>query len=150
MSSLIRVGPPDVTLPEEAEEGTRQMPKWPTECISEKISMQATGCTEGLHFQRYPREIPHEVKGRPWMMNVKGVVYSIPCAEYSSTYVGETGRTLRVRMAEQRRAVKNKDPRKRIAMHVQKNVHTINWQEAKILGSEDNWGKRRILETLVI
>ena len=60
MSSLNRVGPPDVTLPEEAEEGTRQMPKWPTECISEKISMQATGCTEGLHFQRYPREIPHE------------------------------------------------------------------------------------------
>ena len=33
--------------------------------ISEKISsMQATGCTDGLHFQEYPQEIPHESEGK--------------------------------------------------------------------------------------
>ena len=34
--------------------------------------------------------------------------------------VGESGRTLKVRMAEHRRVVKNKDPKNGIAMHVQK------------------------------
>ena len=24
------------------------------------LYMQATGCTEGLHFQRHPQEIPHK------------------------------------------------------------------------------------------
>ncbi len=51
-------------------------------------------------------------------------------------------------MAEHRRVAKNKDPKNGIAMHVQKTVHTIR-QEAKILGREDNWG-RRVLEALVI
>ena len=34
-------------------------------------------------------------------------------------------------------AVKNKNPKNGIAMHVQETVHTINWQQAKILGKED-------------
>ena len=53
-------------------------------------------------------------------------------------------------MAEYRRAVKNKDPKNGIAVHVQETAHTINWQEAKILGREDTWGRRRVLEVLVI
>ena len=58
-------------------------------------------------------------------MDVNGVVHSIPFAEYSATYVGETGRTLKVRMAEHRRVMKNKDPKNGIVIHVQKTAHTI-------------------------
>ena len=54
------------------------------------------------------------------MIDVEGVVYSISCVECSATYVGETGRTLRVHVAEHRRAVKNKDPNNGIAMHTGK------------------------------
>ena len=42
---------------------------------------------------------------------------------YSATYVGETGRTLKVHMAEHRRAMKNKDPKNGIVVHVEK-LHT--------------------------
>ena len=35
-------------------------------------------------------------------------------------------------------------------MNVQETAHTINWQEAKILRREGNWGKRMVLEALVI
>ena len=61
-----------------------------------------------------------EVKERPGMMEVKGVVYFIPCAECSANYIGETGGTQKVRMAEHRRAVENKDHKNGIAMHVQR------------------------------
>ena len=91
-----------------------------------------------------------KVKGRPGMLDVKGVVYSIPCADCSTTYIGETGRTLKVRMAEHKRAVKSKDPLNGIAVHVQKTAHNINWQEARILARENNWGIRRVLEALEI
>ena len=39
-----------------------------------------------------------KLKERPGMMDVKGVVYSIPCAECSATHVGKTVRMLKVRM----------------------------------------------------
>ena len=44
------------------------------------------------------------------------------------------------------RAVKNKDSLNGIVMHVQKTAHNINWQEARILARENNWGKIRVLE----
>ena len=59
--------------------------------------------------------------------------------QHVEVHVGETRRTLRVRMAECRRVVKNKDPKNGIAVHVQKTAHTINWQEAKIFEREVNW-----------
>ena len=37
------------------------------------------------------------------MKDVNGVMYSLPCAECSANYVGDTGRMLRVHMAEHRR-----------------------------------------------
>ena len=76
-----------------------------------------------------------KVKGRPGVLDVKGVVYSIPCADCPATYIaiGETGRTLKVRMAEHKRAVKSKDPLNGIAVHVQKTARNINWQKLRSL-----------------
>ena len=65
-----------------------------------------------------------------------------------NVYIGESGRTLKVRMAEHKRAVKSKDPLNGITVHVQKTAHNINWQEARILARENNWGRRRVLEAL--
>ena len=48
------------------------------------------------------------------------------------------------------RAVKSKDPLNGITVHVQKTAHNINWQEARILARENNWGRRRVLEALEI
>lgn len=53
--------------------------------------MQAIWHTDNLQFQVDSQEIP--TKG---MMDVKGIMYSIPCAECSATRVGDTRRTLRV------------------------------------------------------
>ena len=52
-------------------------------------------------------------------------------------------------MAEHRGGMKNMGTKKGIAIHVQKTAHTINWQEARILAREDNWG-RRVLKAFEI
>ena len=97
-------------------------------CISEKISRacRPLGIQMVFSSRNTLTKLLTKVKERPGMMDMNGVVYSIPCAECSATYVGETGRTLKVHMAEHRRAVKNKDPKNGIAMHVRKTAHTIN------------------------
>ena len=109
---------------------------------TEQQSEQATGYTDHLQLRTTLRKFLMKVKERPGMMEVKGVVYFIPCAECSATYIGETGRTLKVHMVEHRRAVENKDHKNGIAMHVQNTAYTINRQEARNLVREDNWGRR--------
>ena len=47
----------------------------------------------------------------------KGVVYRIPCEEYSKVYIGETGRPLKMRIAEHVRAVKNGDMKNANTVH---------------------------------
>ena len=47
-----------------------------------------------------------------------GVVHEIPCKDCPEVYVGETKRTLKVRLSEHRQTVKRGDPKNGIAVHV--------------------------------
>ena len=81
--------------------------------------------------------------------NTKGVVYMIPC-ECGRVYVGETGRTLKQRITEHKRAVKNADSNNGLAVHVAGTGHTIHWDEAEVVWREEQWTKRKIKESLTI
>ena len=76
-------------------------------------------------------------------INIKGVVYRIPC-ECGRVYVGETGRTLKQRITEHKRAVKNADSNNGLAVHVARTEHEIRWDEAEIVYREEHWMKRNI------
>ena len=80
---------------------------------------------------------------------IKGVVYQVPC-ECGHVYVGETGRNLKLRLTEHKRAVKNKDPNNGLAVHVNITNHTILWNSAEVLTTEPNWSKRKVKEALYI
>ena len=73
-----------------------------------------------------------QVKSRTPEQKQTGVVYKIPCKECPEVYVGETKRTLKVRLSEHRQAVKRGDPKNGIAVHVQKTIHCINWEGATV------------------
>ena len=82
-------------------------------------------------------------------INIKGVVYRIPC-ECGRVYVGETRRRLKQRITEHKQAVKNADSNNRLAVYVARTEHEIRRDEAEIVHREGQWMKRKIKESLTI
>ena len=80
----------------------------------------------------------------------KGVIYEVPCAECNCVYVGETGRSLEMRLKEHRYAVKTKDSRNGIAVHADTNNHEVDWEAARVVMVEEHQTKRKVLESLQI
>ena len=79
----------------------------------------------------------------------KGVIYKVECT-CGSTYVGETHRTLEVRMKEHKRAVKNNNRNNGIAVYANDTEHSSDWEKAEVIDKEQNWRKRRVEEALYI
>ena len=64
----------------------------------------------------------------------KGVVYSIPCAQCPRTYIGQTDRSLDVRLREHRRALKNGDlAASALAEHVFSCDHQVDLSKATVI-----------------
>ena len=87
----------------------------------------------------------------------RGVVYKIPCLDCTGVKIGETGRSFKTRRKEHQRDVKpdiiaqltNEDLKKKSALvkHVCLNGHRINWESSAILAIENDYKKRRFLES---
>ena len=83
----------------------------------------------------------------------RGVVYKIPCLDYTGVYNGETGRSFKTRLKEHQRDVKpNEELKKKSALvkHVYLNEHRIDWESSAILAIESDYKKRRFLESFYI
>ena len=87
--------------------------------LSEMIdkSCKKMGIQNIFSKQRSLRTVLSNPKQPKPPMDIKGVVYLIPCSECSAVYIGETGRTLKVRLAEHKRAVRMGDVNNGIAVH---------------------------------
>ena len=90
------------------------------------------------------------VKGQIMADKQKGVVYRVNCNTCNQTYIGETGRTLKVRLKEHHRAVNVSDTNNGIAVHANEHDHPVDWSSAKILHKETNFIKRKVVEALHI
>ena len=91
-----------------------------------------------------------QVKSRTQEQKQTGVVYKIPCKECPEVYVGESKRTLKVRLSEHRQAVKRGDPKNGIAVHVQKTNHCINWEGATVQRRAEGFWLKRTVEAIQI
>ena len=74
------------------------------------------------------------------------VVYKVPCRDCSSSYIGETGRELKVRIREHISNVRNNISNSQIAQHTHEHNHTMNWNNTSILSQHKHNRSRRILE----
>ena len=82
--------------------------------------------------KRTLRSLLTRVKG-PQKHVDKGVVYQIPCAQCDEVYVGETGRPLKTRITEHKRAVSTGDVRNANAVHCMKTNHSMDWNAAVVV-----------------
>ncbi len=65
----------------------------------------------------------------------RNVVYSIPCSECPSAYVGQTGRQLATRMKEHQSAVRRQDENSLLALHCLTIGHAFDWTRASVVGN---------------
>ena len=81
----------------------------------------------------------------------KGVVYEVSCKDCSGQYVGETLRTMAVRMQEHIRHTRNgRTDLSAVAEHAVVESHEIDWTTAKVTDTATNTrgGRSRRLYTL--
>ena len=74
-------------------------------------------------------------------------VYRVPCQNCPKSYFGETGRPFNVRLKEHKSAVQKGDLRNACFKHISDTSHDIDWSNAKLLYSEDDWYRRLVLES---
>ena len=87
-------------------------------------------------------------------------VYKIPSLDCTGVYIGETGRSFKTRRKEHQRDVKpdiiaqitNEELKKKSALvkHVCLNGHRIDWESSEFLATENDYKKRRFLESFYI
>ena len=72
------------------------------------------------------------------------MVCEVPCKECHLTYIGETKRTLKVRLGEHKQVVKRGAPKNGIAVHAHESNHMIDWDGARVKrsGMTGYWQRR--------
>ncbi len=120
--------------------------------ISEKIERICSPLNVKVNFQSLTtlRKLLVHVKQAIPMEKKKGVVYSIPCMNCNSVYVGETGRNLEKQLKEHQYAVNRMDNENGISVHAWKKSHRVNWDESRVLKMIPNYFHRRLTEALII
>ena len=80
----------------------------------------------------------------------KEVAYQVPCKDCRKVYVGETKRTLKIRISEHKQAVKKGDEKNGIAVHAHTTNHNIDWEGVWVHGSAQGFCERRTMEAIQI
>ncbi|UYV81813.1 hypothetical protein LAZ67_20002537 [Cordylochernes scorpioides] len=74
-----------------------------------------------------------------------GSVYSVSCNDCSASYIGETGRSVAIRMTEHGRCIANRDNRSLIFNHINTTGHSFNLSSPTTLYSNVNTKYQRLI-----
>ena len=98
------------------------------------------------HFTTLKQMLVHPKDPVP-VSKGKGVVYSIPCAECPHTYIGQTGRSLDLRLQEHRPALRNGDvTASAVAEHVFTAGHQVDLSKASVIDYHPHTQTQCLLE----
>ena len=79
------------------------------------------------------------------------VVYKIPCANCSASYVRQTGRRLQQRIEEHKRMVRQADFNcSAFAEHAWNHSHLVDWANVKVLANPQDTAMRQVEEAIPI
>ena len=77
-------------------------------------------------------------------------IYSIPCSGCDLEYIGQTGRCLKVRLNEHRRALKTNDPKNALVTHRNSSHHNFSFKKAHAIKHIHSPQKRKLIESALI
>ena len=97
--------------------------------------------TNSLRTQIVKNRPPRSVGVEP--LECAGV-YKVPCSGCDSSYYGETGRAVDIRIHEHQNAVRKKDTKNACYKHSATTKHVINWEGSKLLFQSDDWYNRLV------
>ena len=93
------------------------------------------------------RHLLTNVKDMDEPNNRPGAVYKIKCSDWQASYIGKTGRNLKTRLTEHKRATRNGDVNNHIVEHHRLTNHTIDWDSAQFVTNITNYFQRLTLES---
>ena len=97
------------------------------------------------------RQMISKPKDRVPSIQKSGVVYKIPCASCPASYIGQTGRKLRQRLDEHRRAVRQADfNASALAEHAWTMEHPVDWDNVQVLSNPRDFTTRLVEEAIAI
>ena len=96
---------------------------------------------------RTMRRLLTNVKDKDYPMDRQWTVYRIRCNNCNGTHIGESGRTLTMRLREHQTATDKEDLTNNIAQHHRKTRHDINWDSATCLTHSTDKDQRLTLES---
>jgi len=81
-------------------------------------------------------------------------IYKVNCSTCSKTYIGETGRSFKVRLKEHQAALRNAKPNSSaLALHVIEGTdqdHIIDWDNSHLIDFESRYWNRKYKEAIYI
>ena len=79
-----------------------------------------------------------------------GIVYKINCLNCESSYVGQTKRKLKIRIKEHKTDIKKPTSEISVVSHRLNEMHELDWDNIRILDTEQSLMERRISEMIHI
>ena len=136
----------------EREERIKYKPLLYVPGLSEVLKriLKGHGITVYFETNHNLRTILRTEKPKNKLLQIKNVVYKIPCSQCPASYIGQTKRTLGTRIKEHRRMVNTSNTNSMIFNHSIENNHIPNFDQPKILKSKVGYYYRLFYETLKI
>ena len=115
-----------------------------------RSSLSHTNNSLTLTF-KYPNTIRNKlVKNSNRIENKESGVYCVPCLECNECYIGETGRSLNIRLDEHRHACRRGNSYNAIATHSLEQDHRIGFNSSQIVFKCQNTQVRKLVEGALI
>ena len=96
------------------------------------------------------RKLVHP-KDKSALENRTDIIYKISCTKCDMSYIGETGRSLKDRLTEHKRAFRLNNPGlSAVAEHAIDTGHKIRWDDAHIIDVETYFWPRKVKEAIWI
>jgi hypothetical protein len=79
-----------------------------------------------------------------------GCVYSIPCNDCDSVYLGQTGKSLQLRLSQHAYSIRTAQTSNALYLHTSLCDHNINWNGAKSITNCGDFVERNLIESALI